>query len=270
MPVGSRDKPEAWSSGDAYEPYVGRWSRRVAPEFLTWAKIPTGRTLDVGCGTGALSQALVDRGVRRIVGMDPSAAFATYAAAHVDRRSSQMAFIVGDAVALPLAAETFDAAVAGLVLNFVPQPLVAVREMARISRRHGVVAVYVWDYAERMELMRYFWDAAIELDPQRAGPLDESVRFSICHPDRLEPLFREADLEEIQSTPVDVPTVFRDFDDYWRPFLGGQAPAPHYAMSLDPQRREELRALIQSRLPVRPDGSIHLIARAWAVKGTKP
>lgn len=264
------NRSEAWNSGDAYEPYVGRWSRRVAPEFLEWAKISTGCALDVGCGTGALSQALLDRDVRSVVGIDPSAAFAAYAAAKTNMRASKAWFLVGDAMALPFGAGTFDAAVAGLVLNFVPQPLAAVREMARSVRSRGIVAAYVWDYAGRMELMRYFWDAAVELDPHRAGPLDESVRFSICHPDRLAPLFREGGLKEIQTTPVDVPTVFRDFDDYWRPFLGGQAPAPHYATSLDPQRREQLRASIQSRLPARPDGSIHLIARAWAVKGTKP
>ncbi len=261
---------EKWSSGDAYEPYVGRWSRRVAPEFLEWAKIPAGRVLDVGCGTGALSQALLDRDVRGVVGIDPSAAFASYAAARIKKRASRASFIVGDAMALPYGAETFDAAIAGLVLNFVPHPLGAVREMSRITRKHGVVAAYVWDYAGRMELMRHFWDAAVALDPQRAGTLDEGVRFPISHPDRLTTLFSDGSLEKVQTTAIDVPTVFRDFDDYWQPFLGGQAPAPGYAMSLSPERREQLRELIRSRLPVRADGRIHLIARAWAVKGMKP
>lgn len=261
---------EEWSSGDAYEPYVGRWSRRVAPEFLAWAKISAGSVLDVGCGTGALSQALLERDVRWVVGIDPSASYASYAAARTKKRASQASFMVGNAMALPFGAETFDAAVAGLVLNFVSQPLGAVREMSRITRRHGVVAVYVWDYAGRMELMRYFWDAAVELDPQRAGTLDEGVRFPICHPDRLATLFSDGGLEKVQTTAIDVPTVFRDFDDYWQPFLGGQAPAPSYAMSLGPERREQLRELIRSRLPVRAGRRIHLIARAWAVKGIKP
>ena len=117
--------------------------------------------------------------------------------------------------------------------------------------------------------MRYFWDAAVELDPQRAGALDEGTRFSICRPDHLTTLFRDGGLKEIATTSIDVATGFRDFNDYWHPFLGGQGSAPNYTMILDPGRREQLRDLIQSRLPIRSDGSIHLVARAWAVKGTR-
>ena len=260
-------KPEVWDSGNAYEPYVGRWSRRVAPAFLDWAEIPAGRALDVGCGTGALSKALIDHHARHVIGIDSSAAYATHATARVRRNAARASFIVGDAAALPFPAETFDASVCGLVLNFVPQQLVAVREMRRVVRNGGVVAGYVWDYAGRMELMRYFWNVAVELDPQRAGPLDEGVRFPICHPERLAELFKDGGLVAIRSAPIDVQTVFRDFDDYWQPFLGGQAPAPRYAMSLEPRKREQLRDLIRSHLPIRSDGTIHLIARAWAVRG---
>jgi hypothetical protein len=128
------------------------------------------------------------------------------------------------------------------------------------------VAAYVWDYAGRMELMRYFWDAAVALDPG-AGPLDEGVRFPICTPERFEALWRDAGLVDVVSRALDVPTVFRDFDDYWSPFLGGQAPAPSYCMSLDEDRRSGLRERIRERLPNAPDGSISLVARAWAVKG---
>lgn len=180
-----------------------------------------------------------------------------------------MCFLVGDPTALPFAATTFDTAVAGLVLNFVPQPFLAVREMRRIVHSDGAVACYVWDYAGKMELMRYFWDAAVELDPQRAGTLDEGARFSICRPDRLTALFRDGGLTEIATTSIDVATVLHDFNDYWYPFLGGQGSGPSYALSLDPRRRELLRDLIPTRLPIRWDGSVHLIARAWAVKGTR-
>jgi hypothetical protein len=131
------------------------------------------------------------------------------------------------------------------------------------------VAAYVWDYAEKMELMRYFWDAAVALDPA-ARPLDEGVRFPLCRPQALAALFNEAGLSRVEVCAIDVPTPFRDFDDYWTPFLSGQAPAPGYCMSLDETKRRALRERIHSRLPLRADGSIHLVARAWAVKGIVP
>ena len=155
--------------------------------------------------------------------------------------------------------------VSGLVLNFVPDPAAAVKAMCEAAAS-GVVAAYVWDYADRMQLMRYFWDAAVALDPA-AAELDEGVRFPICRPERLDALWREAGLTEVSSRAIDVPTTFPDFDDYWRPFLGGQAPAPGYAMSLDEGRRTALRERIRSILPIAEDGSINLMARAWAVRG---
>jgi len=155
--------------------------------------------------------------------------------------------------------------VSGLVLNFVPDAATATAAM-RDAAPQGLVAAYVWDYTGRMELMRHFWDAAVALD-SAAEELDEGVRFPICHPDRLEAVWRDAGLSDVASRPIDVPTVFRDFDDYWSPFLGGQAPAPGYAMSLTEQRRRALRELIRERLPVAGDGSISLIGRAWAVRG---
>jgi hypothetical protein len=118
----------------------------------------------------------------------------------------------------------------------------------------------------RWQLMRYFWDAAVLLNPA-ASALDEGRRFPLCHPDPLRRLFRGAGLRRIAVRAIDTPTHFRDFDDYWTPFLGGQAPAPGYAMSLTEERRRELRERLRATLPTRPDGSIHLIARAWAVQG---
>src|SRR5262249_5608771 len=150
--------------------------------------------------------------------------------------------------------------------NFVPQPLRAVVESARVVRRGGVVAAYVWDYAGKMELMRYFWDAAVALDPA-ACELDEGRRFSICRPEPLAELVQHAGLRDIDVRAIDIPTVFRNFEDYWSPFLGGQAPAPGYAMSLSEERRAVLRDQIRSRLRIDKDGSIHLIARAWAIRG---
>ena len=141
--------------------------------------------------------------------------------------------------------------------------------MVRVVRPGGIVAAYVWDYAGRMELMRYFWDAAVELDPA-AGALDEGLRFPLCQPAPLAELFEGAGLQRVEGREIEVPTRFKDFDDYWSPFLGGQGPAPGYAMSLDEPRRAALRELIRSRLPIAADGSISLVARAFAVRGTRP
>jgi len=266
MTVESKD---TWAAGKHYEPYVGRWSRLVAKEFLAWLEAPPNLDwLDVGCGTGALTDAILQHAKPSSVkGLDPSAGFVGHARAHVtDPRAT---FDVADAQSLPLESACFGAAVSGLVLNFVPKPSLAVHEMTRTVRPGGVVASYVWDYAGKMELMRHFWDAAAELD-QAAFELDEGRRFPLCQPDPLTELFTQAGLGDVEVQSIDVPTRFNDFDDYWTPFLGGQGPAPGYAMSLSEERRGALRDRIRARLPFASDGSIALIARAWAVRGRPP
>jgi SAM-dependent methyltransferase len=264
------DEPRPfWASGASYEPYVGRWSRLVAGEFIDWLSVPPGaRWLDVGCGTGAVTSNILSRArPSSVVGVDPSTQFVEHARAmiHDDRASFQ----TGDAQALPAAAGTFDAVASGLVLNFVPDTGRALQEMRRVARPHAVIGVYVWDYTDRMELMRYFWDAAIDLDPA-VRDQDEGRRFPLCRPDALAEAFQRAGLVTIATRAIDVPTVFRDFDDYWTPFLGGQAPAPGYCMSLSEERRAILRETIRGRLPFAADGTIPLIARAWAAKARVP
>ena len=256
-----------WASGDVYEPYVGRWSRLVAPEFLAWLDAPPGLAwLDVGCGTGALTEAIATTcAPERLAGIDPSPGFLDFARR---RLGPTVELRQGDAQSLPFAAAEFDRIVSGLVLNFVPDQALAAAELARVARPGGEVALYVWDYAGRMELMRRFWDAAIALDPA-AAELDEGRRSPICRPEALSGLLAAAGLSDVETRAVDVPTVFRDFDDYWTPFLGGQAPAPRYCMSLAEDARARLRERLRETLPVRADGSIHLIARAWAVRGRK-
>jgi hypothetical protein len=140
--------------------------------------------------------------------------------------------------------------------------------MVRAARKGGTVAAYVWDYTGQMQLMRYFWDAAVALDPA-AYILDEGQRFPPCQPEPLRQLFQTDQLGKVEVCSIDVPTTFRDFDDYCSPFLGGQAPAPGYAMSLSEERRVTLREHIRATLPIASDGSIHLIARAWAVRGVR-
>jgi SAM-dependent methyltransferase len=261
-------RKDTWTSGAAYEPYVGRWSRLVAREFLAWLAVPPGaRWLDVGCGTGAITQTILAQADPAAVqGVDASAGFVAYA--QETTPDPRAAFAVGDAQALTAAAGTYDAAVSGLALNFVPQPERAAAEMARVTRPGGIVAAYVWDYAGEMQLMRYFWDAAVAFDPA-AESFHEGSRFPLCRPEPLAALFRGAGLHRVEARAIDVPTVFRDFDDYWLPFLSGQAPAPRYAMSLSEERRAVLRERIRAALPVAADGSIALVARAWAVRGRR-
>ena len=182
---------------------------------------------------------------------------------------TRVRFIVGDAQALPFESAQFDTVVSGLVLNFVPHPDLALSEMQRVVRSSGIVAAYVWDYADQMQLTRYFWDAAVKLDPA-AFDLDEGQRFQICKPESLTKLFHTVKLNNIEVRAIDIPTVFRDFDDFWKPFLGGQGPAPTYAMSLSEDHRITLRERIRANLPIVADGSIHLITRAWAIRGELP
>ena len=260
---------DVWAAGAAYESYVGRWSRLVAREFVRALEAPVGGLwLDVGCGPGALAQAiLAEAEPRGVVGIDGSPSFARHARA--TSAGLPASFLAGDARALPVKVGRFDAAVSGLVLNFVPGPERMVAEMVRAVRPRGAVALYVWDYAGGMDLLRYFWNAATALDPA-AFRLDEGRRFPICAPDPLRHLFERAGVSDVTTRAVEVPTLFRDFDDLWVPFLGGQGPAPGYAMALPEERRVALRERLRADLPVQADGSIRLAARAWAVMGARP
>jgi SAM-dependent methyltransferase len=201
------------------------------------------------------------------MGIDRSSGYIAFAREQV--RDERVQFEVGHAEALPVESATYDAVVSSLVLNFIPQPERVVAEMSRATRLEGIVAAYVWDYAGKMQLMRHFWNAAMALDPA-AYDLDEGRRFPICQSNPLKQLFDNAGLQDVEVRPIDVSTDFRDFDDYWSPFLGGQGPAPSYAMSLSEERRTALRERIRASLPFALDGSIPLVARAWAVRGIRP
>ncbi len=260
---------DKWDSGATYEAYVGRWSRPVAREFLDWLHVPpASRWLDVGCGTGALSQTILERdNPVEVKGIDSSEAHIGFAHQNVvDRRVN---FEVGDAQQLPAESSYYDVVVSGLVLNFIPDQNRALREMRRAVKPGGVVAVYVWDYADGMQMMRYFWDAVIALHPD-AIEFDENRRFPICNPEPLVALFQSIGLAQIIERSIDVPTHFQNFEDYWMPFLGGQAPAPGYLRSLNEEDRIALRDYIHAHLPVNLDGSIDLTARAWAIRGLRP
>jgi len=256
---------DKWQSGDAYERYMGRWSRVLAPLFIRWIDAPAGRRwLDVGCGTGALSTAVLELAApSSVAGIDPSEGFLATARG---RLPAQAVLYRAGAGEIPLADDAVDVTASALVLNFVPDPLAALREMARVTAGGGRVAACVWDYAQKMDLIRHYWDAADQLGLCAPGQ-DQGERFPICHPDALAAAFAAAGLQQVQVAGIEISMHFADFDDYWRPFLGGQGPAPAHAMSLSEPARERLRDHLRATLPLRPDGTMVLAARAWAARG---
>jgi SAM-dependent methyltransferase len=246
---------------------MGRWSRQVAARFLDWLALPPRLNwLDVGCGTGALSDAICTHSQpHSLVGCDPTPDFVSFAGkSHPDCPTT---FLVAGADGLPARVGGFDAVVSGLVLNFLPQPLIAVQSMSERLRPGGTLAGYVWDYAEGMQFLRVFWDEAIAVDPS-ATNLDEALRFPLCRPDALAELFTLAGLTAISTIALQVDTAFPSFDHFWSPFHGGTGPAPSFVASLNPAAQDELAFRLKARLRPSSDGTIRLTARAFGIRGT--
>ena len=257
---------DLWSSSGHYDQFMGRRSVLVGREFLRWLAIPPGRRwLDVGCGTGTLTRLVLETNQpMRVVAVDSSDEFVAQAQQTI--ADPLVYFQVGQAEALDVKTDSVDVAVSGLALNFVSRPEDAVAEMLRVTAPGGVVGVYLWDYAEGMQMLRYFWNVAVELD-QSARELDEGVRFPICRQGQLALLAETAGLKQVEATAIEVTTVFQNFDDYWRPFLGAVGPAPSYVQSLSTINRQRLEDRLRETLPANVDGAISMTARAWAVKG---
>jgi SAM-dependent methyltransferase len=258
---------DSWLGGNPYERFMGRWSVLTAQIFLSWLAVPPARSwLDVGCGTGSITNLILEMiRPKEIVAIDSSSEFISYAQKTITNPTVR--FKVGLAQSLELSSNTIDAAVSGLVLNFVPQPEVAISEMLRVTKPGGKIGIFLWDYADGMEMLRIFWDAAAALD-NRAKELDEGTRFPLCQEGQLESLALEVGLKQVEARPIEVATVFQNFDDYWLPFLGNVGPAAGYAMSLKQEDRQKLEDKLRDSLPIDDDGTISLKARAWAVKGT--
>jgi len=255
---------DSWESGGPYDFFMGRWSRLVGQSFLDWLSVPPRKKwLDVGCGTGALSEVVLStQDPSELIAVDQSEAFVDSAR---QRLGGSARCEVGNAMSLQFRGSSFDYSVSGLVLNFLPEPENALREMKRVTAAGGVVAVYIWDYSGKMEFLKHFWDAVVEIDSS-ASNLHEGARFPNATAEGLRRLFEGAGFRNTETQPIEIETNFENFDDYWKPFLGGQGPAPTYLLSLDESDRDRLRDHLHDRLPVREDGSIHMIARAWAAK----
>jgi len=257
---------DKWTAGATYEDFMGRWSRLLAPRFVSWLSVrPTANWLDVGCGTGALADAIcVGADPASVVACDPSEPFIEYARQRqIDPRIS---FVVAGIGQLPTRPGRFNSVTSLLALNFFPKPEASIDEMRRITAVHGLVSACVWDYAGGMEFLRCFWDSVAAVDA-RAAELDEGHRFPICRPSALESLFREGGLADVVCESIEIPTRFSTFAEFWKPFLGGTGPAPTYLATLESPHREALATRLERSLPREPDGTISLVAKAWAVRG---
>jgi ubiquinone/menaquinone biosynthesis C-methylase UbiE len=258
-----------FSAGDAYERFMGRWSRKLALPFVQFARVQSGDSvLDVGSGTGAVTATVATISPSsRIVGIDPASAFVAFARAH--HTGDLIRFEVGDAQQLQFADRSFTRALSLLNLNFIPDPRKALQEMSRVTQPGGTVAAAVWDYAQGMEMLRVFWDEAVALNGEADARDERHMRLSANG--ELAALFREQPFQDVASEALTVETRFSSFDDYWLPFLEKQGPAGAYAASLPATDAEQLRLRLRRRLLGNgPDAPIVLRARAWSVRGMVP
>ena len=260
-----------FTEAEAYDRFMGRWSRRLAPPFMKFAGVKDGdRVLDVGSGTGALALAVLQEApASRLVGIDPSPAYIAHARTRAG--GGRATFEEGDAQRLRFPDGSFDAALALLVVNFIPDRdrAAAVREMARVTRPGGVVVAAVWDCGNGMEMLRAFWDEAVALDPA-SEPRDER-HMPTCQTGELAALWRAQGLLDVREEPLVVPLTFSSFEDFWSPFRAGQGPAGAHVASLSERARGDLEHRLRRRLLGEGgDRSITLNARAWAVRGVVP
>lgn len=258
---------DAWSAGKSYEHYMGRWSRLVAAKFVAWLAPPQAADwLEIGCGTGALTSAiLAGAAPRTILSIDQSADFIAHAREAID--DGRASFEVADALKLPVEAASIDVVTSALVFNFIPDRPAALAEMQRVVKPGGLLSFYVWDYpGGGIGFINQFWKAAMDIDPSAAA-LSEGKRFPFCTKEALLALCQQAGLRDIGIAPIEVETRFEDFDAFWLPFTQGAGPAPGYCMSLTGDDRAKLKTRLAERLGT--SGPISLIARAWAVKASR-
>jgi SAM-dependent methyltransferase len=259
------------SSGEAYERFLGRWTRRLAVPFVEFANLPaSGDLLDIGCGTGSIAVALARRFAgRRIVGVDIAEPYIGYAQSQAS--VDGVSFELGDATRLRWDDGYFAGAMAQLVLNFVPDREAAAREMRRVTRRGGVLAAAVWDFRGGLVYQRLFWDTAVVLDPAAAETRDRLFSGPLALPDGLAELWQSIGLEQVERGSLTIRMDYADFADYWEPLLGGQGPVGTYVNQLTPPMRMRVYDAVRlAYLSGAPDGPRSLTATAWAVRGVVP
>lgn len=254
-----------FASADAYDRFVGRYSDQLAAALITFAGIKRGmHALDVGAGPGALTAVLADRlGSDAVTAAEPSEPFAQACAARVP----QAKVVVAGAEQLPFDDDAFDAVLSQLVVNFIGDPPAGVREMTRVTRGGGVVASCVWDYGDGMTLLRAFWDAAREVEPERAAAADEAVVMQWCREGELAELWARAGLHDVRAGELMVSASYASFEQLWAPLPTGIAPSGAFCASLSDDKREQLEAAYKRRLGV-GDGPFELTARAWVAAGS--
>ena len=259
---------DRWTSGADYDRWMGRWSLLLAHEFLSWLIVPSGLDwLDVCCGSGVVTQTILDRASpNAVTGIDMSTAQISFA--HEKYALPNVTFEVGDAMALPFPDAGFDIAVSGLGFNYIPDPARGLSEIIRVLRPGGIVAFYVWDYGGGARFLREFWNAALAVDPEAAAH-DQASRFPMCTRNGLTEIFRRANLTDVATHPLEIVTRFSSFEDYWDPLLTGQGSAPNYLASRNHGIQNAIRERLRASLPFNAEGAIELPARAWAIRARR-
>lgn len=249
-----------FSSTDAYGRHVGRYGRSLSLAHVAAAGVrPSDHVLDVGCGPGALTSVLAEiAGADHVAAVDPSASFVE----ECRRRVPGADVRLGTGEELPDFGRSFDVVLSQLVVNFMADAEAGVRAMRAAAREGATVASCVWDYGGRMLMLRAFWDAALEVDPE--APDERAMPH--CSPEALADLWQRCGLTDVETGELVAHADYEDFDDFWAPFPMGLGPSGAYCVSLDDGRREALREACYRRLGA-PGGSFALSARAWFVRG---
>ena len=258
-----------WSGGEDYDQLMGRWSRSIAPSLIKFAGLQDGdKVLEVGCGTGSLTRALLEYlPSSEVAGMDTAASYVEYLGQHLT--DPRLLLKVGDAQELPYESDSFDACLSLLVFNFIPDAQKAVTEMSRVTRPGGKIAVAVWDYGQGMEMLRILWDTAVELNPEAEALHERNMPY--CREGELFGLWNKTGFQKVEETTLTIPTEFSSFEDYWAPFLSVVGPSGSYVSGLSPNKQQVLRNKVRQNLQSGTgDGPFSLKASAWAVKGTVP